>query len=112
VDENNGYIIEQILNNLTFENYFGFITILAISAFFGYLSLNIASQTSLKYPSYGYGAVSLLIALTLVIKYVFAGHSFIWDFFIGEIAVLIGGSIIFIFLYISSNKMSSSSRYR
>ena len=108
-----GYLVASLVVYVSFSmkqvssfgDYMGFTVLLVVPLFFGTLSLRYASSMGsdvdkiLRFTSYGYGFASLFLAFSLVRKYVFAGHPFEWGIFIGEIVLLIGGSLLFIAVY-------------
>ncbi|MDP1614502.1 MAG: hypothetical protein Q8L68_01755 [Methylococcales bacterium] len=96
-------IFAQASGGLYPEDYLGFGVLLGVSYFFGNLALNFVGKENKKFPSYGYGLVSLLYAISLVMKYVFSGHFFYMEEFVAEIILVIVGGTIFIALYNSGN---------
>jgi hypothetical protein len=96
-------IFAQSASRLSINDYLGFAVLLGVSYFFGNLALNIVGKENKKLPSYGYGLVSLLYAISLVMKYVFSGHFFDWSQFVPEIILVIAGATIFIKLYTSGD---------
>lgn len=97
VMQNAAYIGDEI---------WGFAVLFLIAQFFGMMSLSVVNTKFFRIPAYFYGAASVGLAFGLVVKYVFNGVPFYWEFFWVEAVVLIVGATTFISFYNKSRGYS------
>lgn len=94
----------QAAETLTPVQFFGFALLGTVSAATGYLSVKRGPNAYLRFPSYGFGIAGVLYIFLLMFKYVFSGHPFRLQVFLGEVFLILVGAALFYYFYEKSEQ--------
>ncbi len=92
-----GYL--QIIEDLNFSDFIAILILFIVPTIIGLGSISFASKNYLRFPSYAYGIVTLILLYKLIDKYVVVKGLFQWGF-IGEVFILLVGGILFLGLFL------------
>lgn len=91
-----GYL--QIGEELNFQSYSAITILFLLCTAIGLISIGVANEKYLRFPSYAYGVANIIFVFMLINKYVFSSNPFHWGF-LGEALILIAGGIAFVGLF-------------
>ncbi len=94
----------QSAETLNPVQFFGYALLGTVSVATGYLSVRRGARAYLRFPSYGFGISGVLYVFLLMYKYVFSGHSFRLQVFLGEVFLILVGGALFYYFYSMSEQ--------
>ncbi len=94
----------QVFRSPKLDAYLGLIVIFAVLVGIGLLCLFTVSRKLLVYPAYGFATANVAFVVMLIIKYVFDANPFKAAVFLGEVVILIVGSLLFLGLFVASER--------
>ncbi len=94
----------QTAETLTPVQFFGFALLGTVSVGTGFLSVKRGGQKYLRFPAYGFGIAGVLYIFLLMFKYVFSGHPFRLQVFLGEVFLIFVGAALFYYFYSTSEQ--------
>lgn len=96
----------QTAESLTPVQFFGFALLGTVAVGTGFLSVQRGADPYLRFPAYGFGIAGVLYIFLLMYKYVFSGHPFRFQVFLGEVFLIFVGGALFYTLYSRSEQQS------